>query len=70
MPLCLSREHIHNMARPRSSHHGCLPNATGMLLMRSAGATTNCDVLSRTIRTSKAENTFTYFITNVTTYGL
>ena len=30
-----------------------------MLMMRSAGATTNCDVSSRTIRTSKAKNTFT-----------
>ena len=30
-----------------------------MLMVRSAGATTNCDVSSRTIRTSKAENTFT-----------
>ena len=59
MPLCPSREHVHNMARPRSSHHGRLPNDTGMLMMRSAGATTNCDVSWRTIRTSKAEKPFT-----------
>ena len=43
--VSVPRTHVHNMARPRSSHHGRLPNATGMLLMRSAGATTNCDVL-------------------------
>jgi hypothetical protein len=30
-----------------------------MLAMRVAGAATSCDVLSRTIRTSEAENTFT-----------
>ena len=36
-----------------------MPNDTSMRMVRFAGATTNCEVSSRTIRTSKAENTFT-----------
>ena len=59
VPLCPSREHVHNMASPRSSHHCSMPNDTSMRMVRFAGATTNCEVSSRTIRTSKAENTFT-----------
>ena len=34
-------------------------NDTFMLAMCFAGAATSCDVSSRTIRTSEAENTFT-----------
>ena len=60
VPLCPSREHVHNMASARSSHHGSMSNDTSMLAMRFArGAATSCDVSSRTIRTSEAENTFT-----------
>ena len=59
MPLCPSREHVHNMASPRSSHHCSMSNHTSMRTTRFAGATTSCDVSSQTIRTSKAENTFT-----------
>ena len=59
VPLCPSREHVHNMASPRSSHHCSMSNHTSMRTTRFAGATTSCDVPSRTIRTSKAENTFT-----------
>ena len=36
-----------------------MSNGTSMLTTHCAGATTSCDVSSRTIRTSKAENTFT-----------
>ena len=38
VPLCPSREHVHNMASPRSSHHGSMSNDTSMLAMRLAGA--------------------------------
>ena len=59
VPLCPSREHVQNMAGPRSSHHSSMSNGTSMLTTHCAGATTSCDVSSRTIRTNKAENTFT-----------
>ena len=42
-----------------SSYHGSMSNDKSMLAMRVAGAATSCDVSSRTIRTSEAENTFT-----------
>ena len=38
VPPCPSREHVHNMASPRSSHHGSMSNDTSMLAMRFAGA--------------------------------
>jgi len=59
VPLCPSLEHLHNTASARSSYHGSMSNDTSMLAMRVAGAATSCDVSSRTIRTSGAENTFT-----------
>ena len=57
VPLCPSREHLHNTASARSSHHGSMSNETGILPMRYADAATSCDVPSRTI--SEAEDTFT-----------
>ena len=38
VPLRPSREHVHNMAGPRSSHHGSMSNDTSMLAMRLSGA--------------------------------
>ena len=38
VPLRPSREHVHNMASARSSHHGSMSNDTSMLATRFAGA--------------------------------
>ena len=37
VPLCPSHEHVHNMASPRSSHHGSLSNDTSMLAVHLPG---------------------------------
>ena len=61
VPLCPSREHVHNMAMQCAIvspwlHVQCYVHACNAFCRRRA---TSCDVSSRTIRTSEAENTFT-----------